>query len=115
MSPVSEDIDEYDETIIDTVRRHCDPEQIWIFFHIAEDESDDWYLCSDVQVCIVIRGGDEKRIWGDVLFDLAVQFIDAFVKVYTVDEFEDWKTCSGTAAYDAVETGYLAYEKEGDA
>lgn len=103
---------EFEGAIIDAVRKECDPEQIWIFVHVPEDESDDWYMGSEVCVCIVVTECGNKDLEGDVRWNLADYLIDAYVRAYTVDEFEDLKARPGTAAYDAVETGYLAYERK---
>lgn len=103
---------EFESYIIDAVRKESDPEQIWIFVHVPEDELDDWYMGSEVCVCIVVKEDDNKDLEGDVCWNLADGLIDAYVRAYTVDEFEDLKARSGTAAYDAVETGHLAYERK---
>lgn len=67
---------------------------------------------SEVCVCIVVTESGNKDLEGDVRWNLADYLIDAYVRAYTVDEFEDLKARPGTAAYDAVETGYLAYERK---
>lgn len=108
-----EKLDDYDERIVLAVRRRCDPEAVWILYNPPEDESDDWYLGSDVQVCIVVGEGDSEKIRHNVNFDLAMKHVDAYTAVYTPEDFEECSSIGGTLANDAVRNGHLAYRRGG--
>lgn len=66
-----------------------------------------------VRMVVIVESGDTGSLWGDIVWDLAMEGIDGDVAVYTEDVFEESRHDSSTVAYEASRTGFVAYPPGG--
>lgn len=95
------------ERAVEIVVETCSPKAVYL----VGPTSVGYVEHSCVELLVVVDEGDPERVCEDINRALARVLIDGDVRVYTSDEFEEYRTDSCTAAYRAVEYGRLAYER----
>lgn len=66
-----------------------------------------------VFMVVIVDSGDVDTLWGDIVWDLAMEGIDGQVTVFTERQFDEYRHDSYSVAYDACKTGFVAYPSDG--
>ena len=91
---------------VDIIVEKFSPRAVIIYGATAMGYVDD----RKVSLVVIVDGGDTRKLWGDMVCELAYNQIYGDVTVYTEDQFNEYSKEINTVAYDAVRTGFVAYE-----
>lgn len=92
---------------VDIVVETCSPRTVYLVGPTAIG----YVEYNMVKLLVIVDEGDTKQMWDDITWALTDEFIDGEVSVYTIEEFDEWRDNSYTSAYDAVNSGRIAYER----
>lgn len=91
---------------VDIVVHECSPARVFVYGPTARG----YVYGRHVVLLIVVRKGNTMKIRHNLISALADNSIDGDLMVVTEKEFEEYKDDSYSRSYNAVETGYVAYE-----
>ncbi len=93
---------------VDIVVETCSPRTVYLVGPTAIG----YVEYNMVKLLVIVDEGDTNQLWDDITWALTDEFIDGEVSVYTIEEFDEWRDNSYTSAYDAVNSGRIAYERD---
>ena len=94
---------------VDIVVEKYHPKYVIIYGPTAKGYVDDRKVC----MVVIVESGNTEALWGDIVWDLAMDGIDGDVTVFTERQFDEYRNDTYSVAYDACKTGFVAYPSDG--